>query len=128
MVSRDSVRIALNIVALNGLSILWCDIQNSYLTETFRERIWKTAGPEFGSESGKKMRVVQAFAGLKSSGAAFRAFLAEALYDLEYKSSVKDPDVWLRPAIKEKDFSSTGNTFNATWTMYCAKAKIRCTP
>ena len=25
------------------------------------------------------------------------------LYDLGYKSSVADPDVWLRPAIKEKD-------------------------
>ena len=41
--------------------------------------------------------------GLKSSGAAFRAFLAEALYDLVYKYSVVDPDVWLRPAIKQQD-------------------------
>ena len=48
------------------------------------------------------MLVVQALYGLKSSGAAFRALLAEALYDLGYKSSVADPDVWLRPDIKEK--------------------------
>ena len=74
------------------------------------------------------MLVGQALYGLKSSGAAHRAFFAEDLYDLGYKYSVADSDVWLRPAIKEKDFSSTGNTFNATWTMYCAKAKIRCTP
>ena len=40
---------------------------------------------------------------MKSSGAAFRAFLAEELFDLGYKYSVADPDVWLMPAIKEKD-------------------------
>ena len=49
------------------------------------------------------MLVVRALYGLKSSGATFRAFLVETLYDLGYKSSVADPDVWLRPAIKEKD-------------------------
>ena len=49
------------------------------------------------------MLVVRALYGLKLSGAAFRAFLAEALYDLGYKSSVVDPDVWLMPAINEKD-------------------------
>ena len=32
VVSRDSVRIALTIAALNGLSVLACDIQNAYLT------------------------------------------------------------------------------------------------
>ena len=40
---------------------------------------------------------------MKSSGAAFISFSAMALYDLVYKSSVSDPDVWLIPAIKEKD-------------------------
>ena len=103
MVSRDSVIISLTIAALNGLSILGCDIQNAYLTAPCYENIWMTAGPEFGSKSGKKMLVVRALYGLKSSGAAFREFLEEALYDLGYKSSMSDPDVWLRTAIKEKD-------------------------
>ena len=58
VVSRDRVRISLTIAALNGLSILGCDIQNAYLTAPCREKIWTTAGPEFGSESGKKMLVV----------------------------------------------------------------------
>ena len=40
VVSRDSVRIALNIVALNKLDLLACDIQNAYLTAPFRETIW----------------------------------------------------------------------------------------
>ena len=105
VVSRDSVRIALTIAALNGLSTLACDIQNAYLTAPCREKkIWTEAGPEFGSRCGRKMLIVRALYGLKSSGAAFRAFLAEALYDIGYVPSLADPDVWLRPAIKEDGF------------------------
>ena len=47
--------------------------------------------------------VVRALYGLKYLGAAFRAFLAETLYDLGYRPSMADPDVWLWPYIKEKD-------------------------
>ena len=103
VVSRYIVRIALTIAALNGLSILGCDIHSAYLTAPCRKKIWTMAGLEFDSESGKKMLVVRALYGLKLSGMEFRAFLAEALYGLGYKSSVTDSDVWLRPDIKEKD-------------------------
>ena len=48
VLSRDSIRIALTITALNELDILACNIQNAYLTELFREKIWKFAVPEFG--------------------------------------------------------------------------------
>jgi len=50
------------------------------------------------------MLVVRSFYGLKSSVAAFRTFLVETLYDFGYKLSMADPDVWLRPAIKEDGF------------------------
>ena len=53
VVSRDSVCIALTLAALNGIDVLACDIQNAYLTEKFREKIWTVAGPEFGSDIGK---------------------------------------------------------------------------
>ena len=105
VVSRDSVRIALLIAALNDLDILSCDIQNAYLTAPYREKICTVAGPEFGPEKcGKTMIVVRAWYGLKSSGAAFRAFLAETLRDLGYIPSQADPDVWMRPTIKEDCF------------------------
>jgi len=42
--------------------------------------------------------------GLKSSGAAFRAHLAEALYDLSYMPTKADPDVWIRPVTKPNGF------------------------
>ena len=104
VVSRDSVRIALTIAALNGLELLACDIQNAYLTADCREKIWTRAGPEFGSESGTIFLVKKALYGLKSAGAAFRALLAETLYDLGYVPTKADPDVWLRPAVKPDGF------------------------
>jgi hypothetical protein len=104
VVSRDSVRIALTIASLNQLEILACDIQNAYLTADCREKIYIIAGPEFGSEEGKVMIVRKALYGLKTSGAAFRAHMAETLYDLSYTPSRADPDVWLRPAVKLDGF------------------------
>ena len=104
VVSRDSVRIALTIAALNGLEVLACDIQNAYLTAPCREKIWTKAGPEFGSECGQLMLITRALYGLKSSGAAFRAFLAETLHELGYVPSKADPDVWMRPAVKPDGF------------------------
>ena len=104
VVSRDSVRIAFTIAALNGLDVLACDIQNAYLTAPCREKIFTVAGPEFGSDCGKIFIVTRALYGLKSSGAAFRSFLAEHLHDIGYMPSKADPDVWMRPAMKPNGF------------------------
>ena len=46
------------------------------------------------------MVIRKALYGLKSSGAAFWAHLAETLYDIGFRSSKADHDVWLRPAVK----------------------------
>lgn len=50
------------------------------------------------------MLIVRALYGLKSIGAAFRSFLADTLYDMGYRPSKADPDVWLRTAVKECGF------------------------
>ena len=104
VVSCDSVQIALTIVALNGLEVMACDIQNAYLTADCCEKIWTRAGPEFGSESGTIMLIWKALYGLKSSGAAFHAHLAETLYDIGFVPAHANPDVWRRPAFKEDGF------------------------
>jgi hypothetical protein len=80
VVSRDLVRIALLIAALNDLKLLACGIQNAYLTADCRKRTFITAGQEFGSEAGSLMIVKKALYVLKSSGAAFRAHLVETIY------------------------------------------------
>ena len=104
MVSHDSVRIAFTIAALNGLKVLGYDIQNAYLTASPRENVWTIEGAKFGSENGKTMLIVRSLYGLKSSGAAFRVFIAETFDDIGYRASYADPDVWTIPAIKDNEF------------------------
>ena len=100
VVSRDSIRICLTIAALNGMKVKTADIQNAYLTAPCREKIWCKAGSEFesfGIQKGTPLLIVRALYGLKSSGAAFRAFCAEHLDKMNYHSTTGDPDVWIRP-------------------------------
>jgi hypothetical protein len=104
VVSRDSVRIALTVAALNDLDILVCDIEGAYLTAKCRERIYVKAGPEFGSEQDSIMIVKMALYGLKSSGAACHSKLAGVLDNLGYRPSYADPDVWLKAATKPDGF------------------------
>ena len=104
VVSRDSDMIAFTIAALNDLKVLACNIQNAYLIAKCKEKIWTIAGPEFVSDAGKLMIIVRALYGLKSSDAAFRAFLAETLYDIGYTPSKADIYVWLRPEVKPDGF------------------------
>ena len=100
VVSRDSVRIAFTLAALNGLEIRAADIGNAYLNAPCREKIWTVAGTEFGSDKGKVLIVCRALYGLKSSGAAWRLMFAETLRTLGYISSKADPDVWMKPETK----------------------------
>ena len=100
VVSRESVRIMLMIAAVNDLEIQLADIKNAYLTAPCREKVWTRAGIEFGDEKRKAFITVKALYGLQSSGAAFMAFLAERLDKMRFKSSIANPDVWLRPAVK----------------------------
>ena len=104
VISRDSIWIPLTIAALNGLKVMVRDIQSAYLTADCREKIWTRAGPEFGSESGTIMLIHKALYGLKSSGAAFRADLAETLYNIGFVPTRADPDVWRQPEVKKDGF------------------------
>ena len=93
VVSRDSVQIALTVAALNELEVMACDIQNAYLTADCHEKIWTQAGPKFGSEADTIMFIHKALYGLRSSGAAFHAHLAETLYDIGFVPTRANPDV-----------------------------------
>ena len=98
VVSRDSVRIGFLLAALNELDICAADIGNAYLNAPCREKIWFEAGPEFGENKGKTVKVVRALYGLKSSGAAFRKHLAERIESMGFVSTRADPDVYIRAA------------------------------
>jgi hypothetical protein len=108
VVSRESVKIAFLIAALNDLDIMTCDIGNAYLNAPCRENIWFVAGAECGPElHGMVCKLVRALYGLKSSGAAWRAmFAAFVMNVLDFKPTRADPDVYMR-----KNFRSGGTAY-----------------
>ena len=100
--ARDSVRIVFLLAALNGLDIKAADIQNAYLTAQPLEKRYVVAdGAVFGKRlDGKKMKVVRALYGMKTSGRAFRNMLSEFIQTLGFTPTRADPDVYRRPAMK----------------------------
>ena len=102
VVSRDSVRIAFVLAALNDLDIQSCDVEGAYLQAKSREKLHTICGPEFGPEfEGRTAVIVRALYGTKSAGFSWRSECAQVLRDhLHFESSKADPDVWFRPAVK----------------------------
>jgi hypothetical protein len=58
VVSRESVRVALTLAALNDLDVKMADIDNAYLTDPITEKVWTVLGPEFGDDAGKRALIV----------------------------------------------------------------------
>jgi len=105
VVSRDSVRIGFLIAALNGLDIMAADIGNAYINANAREKVYFIAGDEFGpTRKGKRVLIIKALYGLKTSGAAWRAHFADTLHSMGFTSSLADPDVWFRADCKPDGF------------------------
>ena len=105
VVSRDSVRIAFLVAALNGLEVKAANIGNAYLNAPCREKVWTVAGPEFGEDEGKVFLITRALYGLPGSGSAWRSFFANVLvHDLKFKRTRGDPDVYIRKAVKSNGF------------------------
>ena len=101
VVSRDSIRIALLLSALNGVSLLAADVAGAYLNAPCRERVHTVLGPAFGELQGKTAVIVKSLYGLNSGGFSWRSYCADILRNnLGWKSCRADADVWLRPAVK----------------------------
>jgi hypothetical protein len=80
-------------------------VKNAYLCAFTKEKVWTTCGPEFtkvtinGQEvnmMGRKAIIVKALYGLKLSGKAWHAHLADILRGWGFTPSRFDPDVWYR--------------------------------
>ena len=50
------------------------------------------------------MIVVRALYGLKYEGSSWRASLAQVLKDLDFVSTLADPDVWIQEAVCRDNF------------------------
>ena len=67
-VSRDSVRLAFTTAVLNGVDVIWCDLDNVYLNAMCRKTIWFEVGTKCGEDKGKVLIVVRVLYGLKYVG------------------------------------------------------------
>ena len=100
VVSRESVRIAFMLAALNDLDVSCADATNAYLNAPAAELCWTTLGPEFGRNAGKRAKIVRALYGLRSAGASWRSYCADILrHTLRFRQCRADNDVWMRMAV-----------------------------
>ena len=101
VVSRESVRIAFTLAALNGLDVMAGDCEGAYLNAQSREKLYTKCGPEFGPElEGRWALIVRALYGSKSAAASWRSAISEVTKDLGFTMCRADNDVWMRPAEK----------------------------
>ena len=80
-----------------------CDIGNAFLNTPNRERVHVKVGKElFGPEhEGKFAVVARALYGLKSASAAWRQHFSDVITkELGYKSTITDPEVYMKPMEK----------------------------
>jgi hypothetical protein len=103
VVSRELVRIALTLAALNNLEVKTTDIENAYLTAPVTEQIWTKLGPEFGSDAGKLAIIARLLYGLKAASALFRNHLADCRQHLGWTSCIADRDVWCKAETRPED-------------------------
>ena len=100
MVSRESVRLAFLIAALNDLDILTANLEGAYLNAECKERLYTKCGPEFGENQGRYAIIVRAIYGLKGSASTWRQAISKVIEGLGYTMCRADNDVWMRKAVK----------------------------
>jgi hypothetical protein len=77
-----------------GLSCCACDIGNALLYGKTKEKVYITAGPEFGVNlQGKNLIIDKSLCGLQTSVGRFHEHLSESLLRLGFKETKHDPDL-----------------------------------
>ena len=92
----ETIRIAFVAAVLYALKVIAADVSSAYIQAMTIEKVYTTAGPEFGSTQGRFMIIVKALYGLRSSGAMWHQHLAESLRALGFRPCEADPDLWMR--------------------------------
>jgi hypothetical protein len=92
----DTVRIRFSLGELYGNSCCACDIGCTFIHGKTKERVYITAGPDFGAYSqGKNLMNDKSLYLLKISAARFHEQLNESLLRLGFKNTKHDPDLWM---------------------------------
>ena len=103
IIYRESVGLALMIIALNVLQVKCGNVKNAYITASITEKVWSILRPKFGADAGRKAIIVHDLYGLKSAGAAFRSHIYICMRGLGYEPYLDDTDLWYKAEVRPND-------------------------
>jgi Reverse transcriptase (RNA-dependent DNA polymerase) len=89
---------------LNDLHIWATDIGNAYLEAKTKERVYISAGPEFGNLEDHTLIIVKVLYGLRISGLRWHERFADCLCDMGFFPSKAESDIWMRLGINGYDY------------------------
>jgi hypothetical protein len=96
VIRMNIVRIGFFLGELYGLSCCACDIGSSFVYGKTKEKVYITAGPEFGVDLHSKNLIVDdSLYGLKTFAARFHEHVSESLLRLRFKKTKHDPGLWM---------------------------------
>jgi hypothetical protein len=104
----DTVRILFFLGELYGLSCCSYDIGYAFLYGKTKEKVYITAGLEFGANlHGKNLIIDKSLYGLKTSAARFHEHLSESLLLLGFKKTKHDPELWMVDKLSHYEYLAT---------------------
>jgi Reverse transcriptase (RNA-dependent DNA polymerase) len=113
----DTVRIEFFLGESYGLSCCVCDVENDFLYGKTKEKVYITAGPEFGATlCGKNLIINKSLYGLKTSAARFHEHLVESLLRFGCKKTKHDPDLWMINKTSHYEYLATYVDDTLTWS------------
>ena len=78
---------------LNGLQLRGADVGNAYLQALTTEKLYIVVGPEFEEHV---LVMHKALYGTRSGGAYWHDKCFDIFYQMDFKPSKADPDIWMK--------------------------------
>ena len=109
VLSRDGVWIGLILESLNGLDVKFVNVQNAYLNEKIKEKLWFPYSQEFGVHKCRLVVVIRALCGMKGYLSAWASELRKLTRDWGFSLHISGGYVWTRVAIDTLDIGAANN-------------------
>ena len=93
-----NLREAMFLADLNNLQLWGADVGNAYLRAPTKEKLYIVHGPVFEELQGHVLVVQKELYGTRSGGACWHDKHFDILYQMGFKPSKADPDIWMKPS------------------------------
>jgi len=96
VIGLSTIRLGFQLAAMNDLLVCAADVGTAFLYGYTKEKVYVTAGAEFGNAQGKPLIIHRGLYGLRTSAARFHEHLALTIRKLGFLPSKADPDLYYR--------------------------------